>query len=92
MHDGGEVDIRGIYCALAISRLTGIYSDELFANTEHWILWYVRPVMSNAIDMSSYLQVSIPFIASFHTAAKLMKVVLVVALEWKLMADIRTVD
>ncbi|XP_055879773.1 protein farnesyltransferase subunit beta-like [Biomphalaria glabrata] len=29
MHDGGEVDIRGVYCAVSVARLTNILTKEL---------------------------------------------------------------
>ncbi|XP_075222235.1 farnesyl transferase beta subunit [Lycorma delicatula] len=38
MHVGGEVDIRGVYCALAVARLTNIYTDALFDNSALWII------------------------------------------------------
>jgi len=38
MHIDGELDIRGVYCALAVARLTNIYSEELFKGTEHWLV------------------------------------------------------
>lgn len=38
MHIGGEVDIRGVYCALSAAKLTNIYSEELFKNTARWVL------------------------------------------------------
>jgi len=38
MHVDGELDIRGVYCALAVARLTNIYSEELFHNTDLWLL------------------------------------------------------
>ena len=38
MHIDGELDIRGVYCALAVARLTNIYSEELFKETEHWLV------------------------------------------------------
>ena len=38
MHEDGEVDIRGVYCALSVARLTNIYSPELFDNTSQWVL------------------------------------------------------
>ncbi|GFG37972.1 hypothetical protein Cfor_06620 [Coptotermes formosanus] len=38
MHPGGEVDIRGVYCALAVARLTNIYTDALFNNSANWIV------------------------------------------------------
>lgn len=37
MHKEGEVDIRGVYCAVSIARLTNIYTDELFKNSAEWI-------------------------------------------------------
>lgn len=38
MHEGGEVDIRGVYCAVSVARLTNIATESLFANTAHWIM------------------------------------------------------
>jgi len=38
MHVDGELDIRGVYCALSVARLTNIYSEELFHNTDLWLL------------------------------------------------------
>ena len=38
MHEGGEVDIRGVYCAVSVARLTNICSEQLFKNTPHWIM------------------------------------------------------
>ena len=38
MHVGGEVDIRGVYCALSAAILTNTYSPELFKKTTQWIL------------------------------------------------------
>ncbi|XP_067681772.1 protein farnesyltransferase subunit beta-like [Haliotis asinina] len=37
MHDGGEVDIRGAYCAASAARLTNIATKELFKDTSSWI-------------------------------------------------------
>lgn len=37
MHEGGEIDMRGIYCAVSIAKLTNIYSNELFKNSGEWI-------------------------------------------------------
>ena len=38
MHEDGEVDIRGVYCALSAARLTNIFSPDLFKNTAQWVL------------------------------------------------------
>ncbi|GLG96877.1 Protein farnesyltransferase subunit beta [Gryllus bimaculatus] len=38
MHVGGEEDIRGVYCALSVARLTNIYCDKLFENSAKWII------------------------------------------------------
>ena len=38
MHIDGEVDIRGVYCALSTARLLNIYSDSLFRETDQWLL------------------------------------------------------
>ncbi|KAI5706543.1 hypothetical protein M8J76_015629 [Diaphorina citri] len=37
VHDGGEVDIRGVYCALCVALLTQVYSEDLFNNTREWL-------------------------------------------------------
>lgn len=37
MHLGGEIDIRGAYCALSAASLTNILSPELFKGTAEWI-------------------------------------------------------
>lgn len=38
MHEDGEVDIRGAYCALSVARLTNIFTPEMFKNTDQWLL------------------------------------------------------
>ncbi|KAJ8925682.1 hypothetical protein NQ315_009529 [Exocentrus adspersus] len=38
MHVGGEVDIRGAYCALSVASLTGILIPELYKGTAEWIV------------------------------------------------------
>ncbi|KAH3813217.1 protein farnesyltransferase subunit beta-like isoform X1 [Dreissena polymorpha] len=38
MHEGGEEDIRGAYCAASVARLTNIMSPELFDGTPEWIV------------------------------------------------------
>ncbi|XP_076164806.1 farnesyl transferase beta subunit [Ptiloglossa arizonensis] len=37
LHCDGEVDIRGAYCAIAVAKLTNIYTPEIFKGTENWI-------------------------------------------------------
>lgn len=37
MHEGGEVDVRGAYCAASVARLTNIVTPELFDGTPEWI-------------------------------------------------------
>ncbi|XP_014203679.1 protein farnesyltransferase subunit beta [Copidosoma floridanum] len=37
MHKDGEIDIRGVYCALVVAKLTNVYTPELFENSEKWI-------------------------------------------------------
>ena len=37
MHAGGEVDIRGVYCALSVARLTHVYTEDMFKGTELWV-------------------------------------------------------
>ncbi|RWS28065.1 Protein farnesyltransferase subunit beta-like protein [Leptotrombidium deliense] len=38
MHDDGECDIRGVYCAISVAYLCGIQSEQLFKNTGTWIV------------------------------------------------------
>ncbi|BFZ06949.1 hypothetical protein BsWGS_09989 [Bradybaena similaris] len=38
MHDGGEVDIRGVYCALSVARLTNILTKELLEGVSDFII------------------------------------------------------
>ncbi|XP_071520028.1 protein farnesyltransferase subunit beta [Panulirus ornatus] len=38
MHEGGEVDIRGVYCAVSVARLTNTFTDSLFSGTPLWIM------------------------------------------------------
>lgn len=37
MHKDGETDIRGIYCALSVAKLTNVYTPEIFKESESWI-------------------------------------------------------
>ncbi|KAH1006897.1 hypothetical protein HUJ05_007588 [Dendroctonus ponderosae] len=37
MHIGGEIDIRGAYCAIAVASITDIITRELVSNTAEWI-------------------------------------------------------
>ncbi|PIK62700.1 hypothetical protein BSL78_00395 [Apostichopus japonicus] len=37
MHRGGEVDVRGAYCAVVAARLTNVYKPEMFEGTAEWI-------------------------------------------------------
>ncbi|CAJ0582549.1 unnamed protein product, partial [Mesorhabditis spiculigera] len=37
MHVGGEVDIRGVYCALAVASITHILSPEMVERTAEWL-------------------------------------------------------
>lgn len=38
LHKDSEVDVRGAYCALAVARLTNIYTPELFEGTADWVI------------------------------------------------------
>ncbi|XP_034250396.1 protein farnesyltransferase subunit beta [Thrips palmi] len=38
MHQNGEVDVRGAYCALSVAKLTNIYTPSLFEGTAEWIV------------------------------------------------------
>ena len=38
MHRGGEVDIRGVYCAVAVASMTRIMDNTLFDGTPAWII------------------------------------------------------
>ncbi|KOX79810.1 Protein farnesyltransferase subunit beta [Melipona quadrifasciata] len=37
VHKNGETDIRGIYCALSVAKLTNVYTPEIFKGSESWI-------------------------------------------------------
>lgn len=37
MHQDGELDVRGAYCAVSIAGITGIATPELFKGTAAWI-------------------------------------------------------
>lgn len=41
LHRDGEIDIRGIYCALAVASITNILDEELAANAESWLIRYI---------------------------------------------------
>ncbi|RUP43034.1 LOW QUALITY PROTEIN: terpenoid cyclases/protein prenyltransferase alpha-alpha toroid [Jimgerdemannia flammicorona] len=38
MHDGGEIDIRGLYCALSVAAMTNLLTPELTENCAQFIL------------------------------------------------------
>ncbi|KOB66215.1 Farnesyltransferase beta subunit [Operophtera brumata] len=38
LHRGGEQDIRGVYCAISIAKITNIYTDTLFDKTAEWVV------------------------------------------------------
>ncbi|KAI1724031.1 prenyltransferase and squalene oxidase repeat domain-containing protein [Ditylenchus destructor] len=38
LHEGGEIDIRGAYCAIAAACITNIVDDVLFQNTATWLI------------------------------------------------------
>ncbi|VDM97118.1 unnamed protein product [Thelazia callipaeda] len=38
LHIGGEIDIRGSYCALAVASITNILDSELTENADIWII------------------------------------------------------
>ncbi|XP_014247001.1 protein farnesyltransferase subunit beta [Cimex lectularius] len=38
MHEGGEIDVRSVYCALTVAKILNIYSDKLFENTVDWLV------------------------------------------------------
>lgn len=38
MHKGGEVDVRGVYCAVVAAKLTNIITKDLFAGTPEWVV------------------------------------------------------
>ncbi|XP_064621817.1 protein farnesyltransferase subunit beta-like [Lineus longissimus] len=38
MHEGGEADVRGVYCAASVARLTNIYTLGLFEKTSEWVV------------------------------------------------------
>lgn len=38
LHEGGEQDIRGAYCAVSVAKLTNIYTEALFDKTAEWVV------------------------------------------------------
>ena len=38
MHEDGEVDIRGVYCALSVASITNIKTEAMFENTTQWVI------------------------------------------------------
>ncbi|ELU07098.1 hypothetical protein CAPTEDRAFT_168477 [Capitella teleta] len=38
MHEGGEVDIRGAYCAASAARLTNVATKAMFDGTAEWVV------------------------------------------------------
>lgn len=38
LHRGGEQDIRGVYCAMSIAKITNIYTEALFDKTAEWVV------------------------------------------------------
>jgi protein farnesyltransferase subunit beta len=37
MHRGGEIDVRAVYCAVVVAKLTNLSSEDLFVGTAEWI-------------------------------------------------------
>lgn len=50
MHQNGEVDVRGAYCALSVAKLVNIYTPELFEGTAEWIVRQVQHFLSREIE------------------------------------------
>lgn len=42
MHVDGEVDIRGVYCALSVATLTNVDCGQLFDRTAEWVIRLVK--------------------------------------------------
>ncbi|KAK8783654.1 hypothetical protein V5799_009983 [Amblyomma americanum] len=38
MHEGGESDVRGAYCALSVAKLTNVFTPSLFEGTAEWVV------------------------------------------------------
>ncbi|XP_074599533.1 farnesyl transferase beta subunit [Brevipalpus obovatus] len=38
LHEDGEKDVRGVYCAAAVAYITGINTPELFENSAQWLI------------------------------------------------------
>lgn len=48
LHIGGEVDVRGSYCALAVASITNILDDQLRKDADSWIIrLFFREFISN---------------------------------------------
>ncbi|XP_074643711.1 protein farnesyltransferase subunit beta-like [Tubulanus polymorphus] len=37
MHEGGELDVRGVYCAASVAKLLNLITPQLFAGTPQWV-------------------------------------------------------
>ena len=37
MHEDGEVDIRGVYCAVSVAFITKVYTASRFERTAEWL-------------------------------------------------------
>ncbi|KAI1287636.1 Protein farnesyltransferase subunit beta [Halotydeus destructor] len=38
MHRGGEIDVRGVYCAISVATITGLTDNRLYDKTADWVL------------------------------------------------------
>lgn len=74
MHKDGEVDIRGVYCALAVASLTNVLSEDLVRGTFEWIIRF------------GLLKIFLEIKFSSISVVRPMRVVFQVVQEWKLMA------
>ena len=52
MHADGEVDIRGVYCALSVARLTNVFTQAMFENTAEWILRQEVKIFGKLLNVS----------------------------------------
>jgi protein farnesyltransferase subunit beta len=54
MHDGGEVDTRGSYCALSVAAFLNLLTDELTHNVADFVQKYPSPSLDNGGSSQTY--------------------------------------
>jgi len=54
MHRGGEIDVRAVYCAVVVCKLTNLQCDHLFEGTAEWVARFVIfSLQSSTVNVST---------------------------------------